>query len=304
MPSTQPSPQTPKAVFLTGATGFLGSRLTRHLCQIGHDVHIVTRPSSSLNLLGDAAHQVTVHEYDGSVQALHKAMAIARPEVVFHLASLFLAQHQEGDVPRLIESNVLYGSQLLEAMSVHGIRHLVNTGTAWQHHLDRDYCPVNLYAATKQAFEAIVEYYVDAHALRAITLQLFDTYGPGDPRPKVLNLVRNAALRGEPLFMSPGEQLVDLVHIADIVDALMTAGTHVVAGTVRGHERYAVSSGAPIRLKDLVDCYQKVLGTPIPIRWGERPYRLREVMKPWSGGQTLPGWQPQITLEEGLRTLA
>lgn len=304
MPSMQSTPQPLKTVLLTGATGFLGSCLARHLCQLGHTVHIVARPRSSLDLLGDASRHVTVHVYDGTIQSLNKAMADCRPELVYHLASLFIAHHRQRDVPGLIESNVLYGTQLLEAMSALGIRHLVNTGTVWQHHFDRDYCPVNLYAATKQAFEAIVEYYVDAHEFRTITLQLFDTYGPGDPRPKVLNLVRNAALRGEPLLMSPGQQLVDLVHVADVVDAFVMAGSRVLTDTVQGHERYAVSSGAPIRLKDLIDCYQNVLGMPILVRWGERPYRTREVMKPWSRGRPLPGWQPRVSLEEGLRTLA
>ena len=55
----------------------------------------------------------------------------ARPDVVFHLASTFVAEHSTEDVAALVESNLLLGTQLAEAMRVHGRTLLVNTGTAW-----------------------------------------------------------------------------------------------------------------------------------------------------------------------------
>ena len=64
-----------------------------------------------------------------------------------------------------------------------GVKILVNTGTSWQHYENKDYSPVNLYAATKQSFEAILQYYVEVASLKAITLKLFETYGLDDPRP-------------------------------------------------------------------------------------------------------------------------
>jgi nucleoside-diphosphate-sugar epimerase len=68
-----------------------------------------------------------------------------------------------------------------------------------------------------------------------------------------------------------------------------------------GHETFAVSSGAPIRLKDLVAVYQRTTGQMLPIEFGGRPYRPREVMLPWNRGRPLPGWRPRVDLAEGIR---
>lgn len=243
--------------------------------------------------LPDAAEfaHVTNHLHDGSTEGMVRCVAQARPDVVFHLASLVLAQHVTKDIDVLIQSNVLFGNQLLEAMKVNEVSCLINTGTSWQHYNNEDYNPVCLYAATKQAFEAILEYYVQACGIKAITLKLFDTYGPDDPRPKLFHLLNKAAMSGESLDMSAGEQLIDLVHIDDVIAAYLIAAQRLLAGQVTAHERYAVSSGQPLPLKELVQRYAAISKQTIHVNWGARPYRYREVMMPWSNGKNLPGWQ-------------
>jgi len=225
----------------------------------------------------------------------------AKPDVVFHLASLFLSQHATKDVTTLIQSNVLFGNQLLEAMRVSEISCLINTGTSWQHYNNENYNPVCLYAATKQAFEAILEYYVQACGLRAITLKLFDTYGPDDPRPKLFHLLSKTAASGEALDMSAGEQLIDLVHIDDVIEAYLIAAQRLLACQVKQHEIYAISSGQPMTLRELVELYASVTKQTVRVNWGARPYRFREVMTTWKNFQHLEQWQPKITLAEGMQ---
>lgn len=286
---------------VTGATGFIGGHLVHELYQRGWTVHVVIRPESKPEILTELQDVATIHVYDGSLSTLQKIMTETRPDTVFHLASLFLAEHRPDDVERLIKSNLLFSTQLTEAMVQAGVWQLVNTGTSWQHFEGRTYSPVNLYAATKQAFEAILAYYVEASPLRAITLKLYDTYGPGDRRQKLFHLLRQVAERQEPLVMSPGEQLIDLVHVDDVLHAFVLAADLLRKGMVAEHDTFAVSSGTPLRLRDLVELYGKLLGHDLPIVWGGRPYRNREVMTPWHTGTVLPGWKPQITLEAGLR---
>jgi nucleoside-diphosphate-sugar epimerase len=220
---------------------------------------------------------------------------------VFHLASLFLAQHQPQDVDALILSNVLFSTQLAEAMVANGVRHMVNTGTSWQHFDNQDYNPVNLYAATKQAFEDILAYYADAGMLKVVTLALFDTYGPNDPRRKLVALLRDLARTGQALAMSPGEQLIDLVHIDDVVDAFLLAAQRLPSQPT-AYARYGVSSGAPMTLRAFVGVFERVAGTSLAIEWGGRPYRPREVMTPWQA-PAMEGWQARIRLEDGLRAI-
>lgn len=285
-------------VLLTGATGFIGSQLAKRLVSEGHELGVVTRSTSQLEALQSVLPNVQVHQYDGTYDSLIRALDAARPDQVIHVASLFLGQHKPEDVARLVESNLTFPAQLLEAMSQHGIKKLLNTGTSWQHYRNRGYSPVNLYAATKQAFEALFDYYVDAQDFKVLTLKLFDTYGPGDARPKLFSLLRNAARTGETLRMSPGEQLLDLSYISDVLDAYCLAMSRLPE--VIGAEIYAVSNPNRLSLREMVQVYSETVRRPVHVEWGGLPYRPREVFEPWTHHQAVPGWQVRVTLAEGI----
>jgi len=289
----------PRRALVTGASGFVGAALVRRLLADGWEVHVLLRESSSAEALPAAGPQLQLHRHDGSTLQLIDIMRAAAPQVVFHLASLFLAAHQPQDIERLINANLLFSTQLVEAMAACRVRKLVNTGTSWEHYQDQAYNPVCLYAATKAAFAALLRYYVEVHGLRVVTLKLFDTYGTGDTRPKVLNLLKRLANDGSSLAMSPGEQLVDLVYIDDVLDAFLLACQQLDAQP-QAMEEYGVSSGQPLPLKDIAALYAQVSGKPLNIEWGGRPYREREVMVPWHSYRSVPGWQPRVGLAQGL----
>jgi nucleoside-diphosphate-sugar epimerase len=295
------SPGSSRRALVTGATGFIGSHLVTRLLAEGWTTAILVRPRAHQH---DGEPAVAVHEYDATIESVRKAVAESRPDVVFHLASLFLPAHEPAQVKRLVDSNILFGAQLLEAMTVQGARRLVNAGSYWQHYRDRPYDPVCLYAATKQAFEAILAFFVNARYMSAITLTLFDTYGPGDPRPKLLPRLQAAAAEGRALQMSPGEQLLSLVHIDDVIAAFLLAADRLLSGAVAGSSNYVVNADLPISVRELVKVFGEVCGRTVDVEWGARPYRPREMMAPWSGGVRLPTWKPKIPLEEGLRRLA
>lgn len=288
----------PRAL-ISGATGFVGGHLARGLMQRGWEVHAIVRDTSS----GALPEGLVAHSHDGGTGGMNDIVKAAAPDVVFHLASLFLAEHSPDDLEPLIRSNVLFGSQLLEAMCAAGVTRLVNTGTSWQHYENSDYNPVCLYAATKQAFEAIAEYYVQTCSMNVVTLKLFDTYGPGDRRKKLFALLRQISHDGTELNMSGGEQLIDVVYIDDVVEAYVAAAELLLGGDVAGSAEYAVSSGAPMSLRALVQRYSAVTGRRLNINWGARPYRPREVMVPWDKGQPTPGWEPKVGLDDGIRRL-
>ena len=285
---------------VTGASGYIGSQLVKALLARGWQVHVLLREHSSVDMLQAVSSDVTVHRHDGTTAGLIETMARVKPTTVFHLASLFLAQHDARDVESLVVSNVLFSTQLLEAMVATDTKRLVNTGTSWQYFESDAYRPVNLYAATKQAFEGILAYYVDAKNIQAITLHLFDTYGPADPRPKLIALLRKTAGASTSLAMSGGEQLIDLVHVDDVIQAYVLSAALMASPNFASPQSFGVSSGAPLRLKDLVAVFEKVWEVKLPIAWGVRPYREREVMRPWVSYSCVPGWKPQVSLEVGL----
>jgi nucleoside-diphosphate-sugar epimerase len=79
------------------------------------------------------------------------------------------------------------------------------------------------------------------------------------------------------------------------------AGDRLLKNKSSGHERYAVSAGNNLTLRQLVGTLEKLYNKPLNVLWGAKPYRFREVMKPWGSGKSLPGWKPRISLEEGMK---
>jgi len=120
----------PKAI-VTGASGFIGSHLIDHLHRAGWRVAVIAREHSAQRLEAHPAISA-VYSYSGKTSEVKDAVADFRPDVVFHLSSLFLAQHDSSQVEPLVSSNILFGTQLLDAMRLVGVTTLINTGTAWQ----------------------------------------------------------------------------------------------------------------------------------------------------------------------------
>jgi nucleoside-diphosphate-sugar epimerase len=56
-----------------------------------------------------------------------------------------------------------------------------------------------------------------------------------------------------------------------------------------------------VTLRKLVETFSRVGGKAIHAEWGAFSYRDREVMAPWEGGETITGWGPSVSLEEGIR---
>ena len=291
-----------RSALVTGGTGFVGSHLVRKLSAERWDVHMLVREGQQAQSLRGLPH-VTVHQTALTIESVASIMGKVMPQVIFHLAALFVVDHKPEQIVPLIESNVLLGSLLLEAMSMHKVSRMVNVGTAWQNFQDADYSPVCLYAATKQAFEAVLHFYAEARGIQAITLKLFDTYGPEDPRMKLFQVLRKAAASGQVLDFSPGEQTISLVYVDDVVKALLMAAEVYRPQGVQINETYAVNADEAITLRHLLALYAELIGKALNIRWGARPYRDREMMTPWSKGKRLPGWSPRISLAEGIRRM-
>lgn len=281
-------------IILTGATGYIGSKLLPRLIKQGHPVTVVVRKNSPhITSLPPKIEKIF---YDGTVNSLAEGMKDKASGLVIHLASLFQTQHKPEDIGQLIESNINFPCQLLEAMQACGLNEFINTGTSWQHFKNCEYNPVNLYAASKQAFADLLTFYQEAYKFKTITLELFDTFGPDDQREKLFRFLHEASQTGQILKMSPGEQLLDIVYIDDVLSAYEIAIEK--SGSLTG--TFAVASGHLHTLQEIVAIYSRLCAKKINVEFSALPYRFREVMKPWENYKTLPGWKCKIMLTEGI----
>ena len=278
-----------KSALITGANGYIGSNLTKKLINDGVKVHIIIRPNSNMTLIKDiydnkdtdflSEGKLNIHIYNGDTMELIEIIRKAQPEIIFHLASLFISDHKPDEIGPLIESNILFGTKLLEAAVNAEVKYFINTGTHWQHFNTGAYCPADLYAATKQAYEDIAQYYISAYNMRFVTLKLIDTYGPFDPRPKILSVLKKAAKTGGVIKMSKGKQQLGLLYIDDVVKAFISSAEYVYKMHSHTYKSFAALPKEIYDLKEVTEVFEKVWGTKLNIDFGAHPYKKREVMK-------------------------
>lgn len=288
-------------ILVTGATGFVGRNLCGQFAQSkGNTIFALIRPTSVTDGLDPKIHLLP---YDNDIAQLAETLKKRNVEGVVHLASLFLPTHQPTDIDRLVDGNLRLGMHVLEAAVLANIRWFINTSSFWQHYRNRRYSPVALYAATKQAFETILQYYRESSNLDIVTLELFDTYGPDDKRPKLLNLLKRAWSSGDKLLLSPGRQQLNMVYIDDVVDAyiLLMEKIHSASHELRPY--YCVSARELLSLRDVVRVFSEVVGQDLAIEWGGKPYRKREIMNPKPLYPLIPGWAQKYSLEAGIRRM-
>jgi nucleoside-diphosphate-sugar epimerase len=286
-----------KSCLLTGASGFIGGFLIGKLISNGWNVHCVIRKKSSIKYQD----KVIYHFYDESIESVIDAFSKSKPKIVFHLASLFIVNHKPNDITHLIDSNIKYGSYILEAMKLSKCSNLINVGSSWQNYNKDEYNPVNLYASTKEAYEKIIKFYVEAYSFNVITLRIFDTYGFGDKRNKVLNLLLNQLGTLTPLKMSPGAQKINLVHVSDVAEAFIIAANRLLKRSKNKNEVFSIKSEVEYSLKDLVLLINNINNIELKIEWGGLDYRDREVMEPLCLYPSLPNWKPKVNLCDGLK---
>lgn len=288
-------------LLITGASGFLGTHLVEHLTATGHTVHALLRPTSVPRW--DAELPIQTFIFEGNTDALKRYLRAHSIRAILHTASAFKHTALPSEIDELVQSNIQFGTKLLEACKETQVDWFINTGSSWQHYEDHAHSAVNLYAATKEAFDAILKFYTESTPLKSVTLKLFDTYGPRDRRRKIISVLREQLERSEPLDMSSGDQLLDLCHIQDVaraygrvLDLIAQKQTAALEG-----KSFGISSGERVSLKELASLMEQITHKKLLLNWGARPLREREVITPWSHFNPLPGWAPLMGLRERMR---
>jgi nucleoside-diphosphate-sugar epimerase len=286
-------------ILVTGATGFIGQNLIKLLLDKDYEIHCIVRINSNISSIDKRA---IIFKYDGNIDSLLEYCKDERFDGVIHLASLFLSSHTKDNISGLISSNIQFGTELLEASKETNIKWFINTGTFWQNYEDEEYNPVNLYAATKEAFKDIAKYYTETSGLVFTTIKLNDTFGPNDTRNKVFNLWKKIAKSGEALEMSEGEQIIDISYIEDVINAyeILINYLNLDENNEFKNKEFVITNNEKMSLKNLSKIFEEVTNSKLNIIWGARPYRDREVMIPYDNERIVPNWKQKYTLKEAI----
>ena len=279
-------------VLISGGTGYVGSKIVTSLSDSGYEVVVLTRrpPRSRLSNARYVVHDLTWPSVVAAVEEAHAG-------TVIHAAARYVRQHQAVDVAPMIEANVTLGVLLLEAAATVGVGRFLYTSSFFQHSGSPPEAPRNLYAALKNAFEGILDYYCSTKSIDAVALTLCDVYGEDDPRPRVLNAAVAAAIQGSVLEVPMYDPYLVPVHVDDV-----TAAVRVALASHFASDTFWVGPDAAVRLSDVLATVVRLTGKTIRIEQAELPALPGDTLVP-PAGIPLPGWSPSVSLDEGIRRM-
>lgn len=294
-----------RKICLTGSSGFIGNQFLDYLLERDEEVIVVFRDRHSKDKLKPSQlDKIKYVFHENNIDNLIEFFKKEKPTVLVHLASLVLSNHTKDDIDELLESNLKFGVHLLEAMNLTGVKKIINTSTTWEHYNNKNYDPVNLYAATKKAFEVLLSYYINVCLTKAITLKLYDTYGENDPRKKLIPYLIKGALGEEELDLTEGNQVVSLTHVKDISSAYFNCIENFDTLTESNiNKTYYLDSGDHYSVREIVEIIETFFEKKMKINWGAVPYPKRQFMNVYKGSLSLPHWKPIYNLKDFFKKL-
>jgi UDP-glucose 4-epimerase len=287
---------------VTGGAGFIGSHVTDALLARGDEVHVLDSLVTGSREKVPQGAELHVADIRSGTAALFDEV---RPELVCHLAA-------QADVNTSVERpeydaevNVWGTLQVLQAARKHGA-HVVfsSTGgaiygeTSGPATEDAPRRPISPYGMSKLAGEEYLVGWNRLYGSHHVALRFSNVYGPRQESSLeggvVAIFLERMAAGQETLIYGDGEQSRDYIYVGDVVRAVVAAAGH--EGGV-----YNVGTGVETSVNELHAACRRVSGSELEPRYEPaRPGDVRRsVVDPSLAGREL-GWQPEVTLEDGL----
>lgn len=297
---------------VTGGAGFLGSALANQLVAEGHSVRVVDDLSN-----GDSARlSPSVHFTRGDVNNIPLLWsALQGVDCVYHLAAR-VSVAQSVLYPRDYNAVNVGGTvSLMEGMRDAGVSRVIlaSSGAIYGQQEQQPVResvtpdPDSPYAVSKWAAEQYVHTIGALWGIETVALRIFNAYGPGQAlpvshAPVVPRFLYQALTGGSVVVFGDGRQTRDFIYVSDAVSAL------VRAAEAREVNRMVINagSGQETSVNELAALVQEVTGRSLNVLTNqEKTGGVRRLVADISRARALLGWEPQVSLAQGLaQTLA
>ena len=306
-----------RQVLVTGAGGFIGSRLCERLVEIGAEVRVLVRYTSD----GDAG-WLDRSPVRGEIDVRRGDLAdrdsvfdaVRDREIVFHLGALIAIPYSYLAPESYVRTNILGTLNVLQTVRELGVARLIHTSTS-EVYGSAQFVPMteahplvgqSPYSASKIAADKLAESYHRSFGTPVVTLRPFNTFGPRQSARAVIPAIAVQLLAGRPVRLGDTRPTRDFVFVDDTVDAFLRAAA------LPGIEGLTVHTGGgrEIAIGDLPAMIAAAAGLPVEVE--ADPQRMRpaasEVERLHADASLAKerlGWTPSVSVEEGLaRTVA
>ena len=301
-----------RRVLVTGAGGFIGSRLCERLVESGAEVRALVRYTSDgeagwldrspirghIDLRrGDLADRDSVHD------------AVKDREIVFHLGALIAIPYSYLAPESYVRTNILGTLNVLQAVRELGVQRLVHTSTS-EVYGSAQFVPMteahplvgqSPYSASKIAADKLAESYHRSFATPVVTLRPFNTFGPRQSARAVIPAIAVQLLAGRKVKLGDTRPTRDFVFVDDTADAFLRAAT---APDVEGLTIH-MGGGREVAIGDLPAMIGAAAGLPVEVEIDAQRIRpaaseVERLHADASLARAKLGWTPSVSVEDGL----
>ena len=289
-------------VLVTGANGFIGSRVASALSARGTETYALVRDKLRANRLSALPNvRVVVADVHDSA-SMAALVATVAPSVTIHCAWYA----EPGKYLAAVENvtHVASTLSLAHTLAAAGCRRFVGLGTCFEYDTDLGWLsessmcrPRHLYSAAKLATWLMLEQLAASTAMTVAWARLFYQYGPDEDERRLVPYVVSALLDGRPAEVSKGEQIRDYLHVDDVANAVVAVAESELGGPVN------IGSGRPVSVRTLVETIARVVGRPDLVKFGARLEAPSDPAFVCANTHVLrdgTSWRARHDLEEGI----
>jgi dTDP-glucose 4,6-dehydratase len=316
-----------KHILLTGAGGFIGSRLAHRLVESGAHLTAFVRYNSRADagllryLPPETLSQIdivfgNITDSDALESAMSYSLPATRYSLVFHLGALVSIPYSYQHPLEVIDSNISGTLNILQACRKYGIP-LVHTSTS-EVYGTAQYVPIDEnhplqgqspYSASKIAADKLVEAWYRSFDVQSITVRPFNTYGPGQSARAVIPTIITQALTQTEIHLGSLDTRRDFTFVDDTVNGFIKAAEALLepeSALLVAGQTYNLGTGSEVTIGAIAKTILHILGKDtLPILTDAERIRpeksevLRLLSDNRKAGQQL-GWRPAVVLEDGL----
>jgi len=283
-------------ILITGASGYLGSHLSKKLVADGHTVILLLRETSSLARLSSFSNDCLIERYSNLSQ-IYNIIERINPEIVIHAACLY--GRNEESIHDLLEANLLFGIKIIEAIIKLNLSiKFINTDTCLPKNLNR-------YALSKAQFaEWGRSLAMNDTSITFINVFLQTVYGPGDDLSKLPSyIVHSCCENVVELKLSAGLQLRDFIYIDDVTSAYLLLIKNIC--NFESFVEIPLGTGESVSVKEFVETARRLTSSSTNLLFGAMPTRKNEPKECVADIKLMCslGWAPKFSLVEGLKEM-